>query len=169
MENVVGRLLRFTRDYKGDKRYSPSVYERWLSQRRDVIHLISRRKPFLAIFFAGTYGAAISQPFGRIFLFRKGWPEPVPIGDWLMIPEKEWKVDWEKISLQEKAMFEVRTQARIWAPKEFYMEWLGFYAPHVYDGLWWDGGGCLLMSKGLDELNQKCRSIVLGIRKRMLE
>jgi len=116
--------------------------------------LLNGEKHIIATASRREYTVGLVEPGEPMFLFKKGWPEPVPSGKWMGWPEDEWGIDegkWEQMSLGRKAELEVREQADKWIHLEYYQEWLDMYAPNVFIILWFQNK--------LDVCEEKARKI----------
>jgi len=132
---------------KVDPRFSWVVQDLWDQKVNGVRGLIDgRRRLVSGIVWYGRYGAGIDQ-YGQVYLFKKGRPEPVPLGDFMgwWEPDHEkyagvTKSMWDKMSYADKAKAEAILQARLWAAKEYDEEWADFYRGEEADKIWWTPG-----------------------------
>jgi len=166
--SVIRDMLSVVGNARADKRYSPTVLDDRKDSRRDI-ELLLWQPCNITVAWSGGFGVYVPPvQYGRIFIFKKGWLEPVPLGIWMGWPEEEWNIsenEWSKMSMKDKAKLEAKEQVTKYVADEYYNSWLSTYAPDVADYIWWDEGGALTSSRG----TPKQKSMLLEKYKRNTE
>lgn len=155
-----------------DSRYSPSVRINYRNSIRDTINYLTGKSKVIGQASNDKYTVRIIESIdkdmkrqGRNLVTLNSRPdEPVPTGFWMDLPEKHWGISDSKyynLSRKERANMEAQEQLDMWVPKQFYSNWLDFYAPKIYDKKFWLGE--LENVRTHAEKNEKSRRIVESI------
>ncbi len=140
---MVERFLEKSSGYITDPAYVLMVGQQREQERCALRDLLNGTTDLIAAATVGMFAVGAVRPGSPFFLFKKGWPEPVPSGTWMGWPEPEWGLserEWEQLPLEEQARMEAVEQTKF-VREEYYREWLNTYAPSAADEIWWDRGG----------------------------
>jgi len=169
--SIANKLIVKSGEPTADPRYSTMVLEYRVIGRKALERLLAGEK-LTALTWAGGFGCGLTTIGQPMFYFMSVWPEPVPSGSWMGLPEKHWGISeskWELLTLVEKAKLEAGEQASRYVAKEYYGCWLDSYAPTEADKIWWDEGGHKLSSRGkLLQLEQVYRQKAIEVRRAYL-
>ena len=152
-----------------DSRYAPHVGREHKTAITDVIKYLTAKVRVIGQVSNDEYTVKITESIdksmgrsGRVLVILNSRPdEPVPVGYWMDSPEEEWgysKTEYFMLPETERATLEAQEQLDKWVDKQFYSNWLDFYAPEIHDRMLWSGE--IDIGVSFEERNEQAKKIV---------
>ncbi len=155
-----------------DSRFAPHVRREYKNAITDVIRYLTGKVRIIGRASNNEYTVKIIDSIdksmgrhGRVLVMLNSRPdEPVPTGYWMDSPEKEWgysDIEYFMLPKTERATLEAQEQLDKWVDKQFYSNWLDFYAPETHDRMFWSGE--IDIGASYEERNEQAKKIVESI------